>query len=96
MASQNILEMQRLLVLVLDVGVGTLRKQELLLLLGRKRLTPSVWVEVNNLWLEVGDGTPLFVGEAEGVWAFAYGRGMKASKDAWFQDVRQHAELPID
>jgi hypothetical protein len=96
MASQNTLELQRFFASVLDVGVGHLRKQELLFLLGRKRLTTSIWVEVNDLWLDVGDGTPLLVGEAEGAWAFAYGKGLRVTQGSWFQDVRKRAELTID
>ena len=96
MASQNTLELQRFFASIADVGVGLLRKQELLFLLGRKRLTASIWVELNDHWLEVGDGTPLLVGEAEGAWAFAYGQGLRVTQGSWFQDIRKRAELTVD
>lgn len=96
MASQNTLELQRFFHGVWEMGVGHMRKAELLFLLGRKRLTPSVWVEVQNLWSEVSEGAPLLLGEGDGTWAFAYGKGLKPTKDSWFQDVRKHAEMTIE
>ena len=96
MASQNTVELQRFLHSVWEVGVGQIRKAELLFLLGRKRLTASVWVEVQNIWLEVSEGEPLLLGEADGAWAFAYGKGLRTSKDSWFQDVRKHAGMTIE
>lgn len=95
MASQNTLELQRFLHSVWEVGVGQIRKAELLFLLGRKRLTASVWVEVQTIWSEVSEGEPLLLGEAEGAWAFAYGKGLRTNKDSWFQDVRKYAEMTI-
>lgn len=96
MASQNTLELQRFFASIMDVGVGHLRKQEMLFLMGRKRLTTSIWVDLYELWREVGDQTPLLVGEAEGAWAFAYGQGLRTTKESWFQDIRKKAELTIE
>ena len=96
MASQNTQELHRFFYSVWEIGVGHIRKAQLLFLLGRKRITSSVWVEVHNIWMEVSEGEPLLLGEADGAWAFAYGKGLRTSKESWFQDVRKHAEITID
>jgi hypothetical protein len=101
MAAQNRLELQRFFASVWEMGVGQKRHIDLLLLLGRKRMTPSVWVEVHEIWREVRsefkpDTSPLLVGEAAGVWAFAYGEGLTTSEGSWFKDVRERANLPLD
>ncbi len=96
MAMGNFIELRRFLIGVQDIGVGHLRKQEFLFLHGRRRLTSSIWMETHDLWLDVEPEAPLFVGEAEGCWAFAYGEGLTGTDNSWFKDVRRRAQLLIE
>ncbi|MGB6540517.1 MAG: hypothetical protein WBF03_06515 [Xanthobacteraceae bacterium] len=78
---------------VVDLGCATVRKHELLVWFGQERVTVNIWRDLQEKWQEVLEtqgeklDTPLLVGEAEGVWTFAWGEGLTTSDSSWFKNV---------
>lgn len=72
-----------------DIGCAVIRKHELLRWYNAERLTGKVWFDLIEKWREVNgnDQSPLFMGETEGEWVFAYGKGLTASPEAYFQPL---------
>jgi|ERR1700688_2414294 len=79
---------------VADVGCAIIRKPEMLHWFGQERMTVNIWRDLQAKWEEVLEAlgekieTPLFVGDADGVWTFAWGDGLTVSENSWFKDVR--------
>lgn len=91
MAARSDTELLRLLTAVSDLGVAHIRKRDFLALLGRQRLTASIWRDVRDLWREMEGTVPLLIGDKEGVWAFVYGKGLKLNNESWLDYVETFA-----
>lgn len=85
---------------VIDIGSTQIRFQELRLWYGKERITIAIWRDIQSKWEELQEDwdekerSPLFVGEAEGVYTFIWAKGLSASDDAWFQEVRKMLRPP--
>lgn len=87
MAFRGDIGLLRLLTAVVDLGATHIRKRDFLALLGRQRLTASVWRDVRDLWIEMEEDAPLLVGSVEGAWVFIYGKGLKLTEESWLDKV---------
>ena len=92
MLSRHTNELYRRLERIADIGVVEIRKTELLLWYDQERVTVNIWRDLEDKWNEVDPGVSLLVGEAEGVWTFAYGKGMTCSEDSWFKTVHSRTK----
>lgn len=78
---------------VADDGCAIITAQELYRWFDRERLTKAVWEEIATRWEDREEGEPLFVGSNEHSFTFIWGKGLTASKGAYFQPVREWAGL---
>lgn len=83
---------------VYDVGCSEIRYMELLLWYGQEKVSASIWRDLEGKWNEVlentgYEGTPLFVGQADGVCVFVWGRGV-SSDGEWLKDVQSLSRTP--
>ena len=98
MLSRHTNELLSRLEQVADIGCAVIRKKELLYWYGQERQTLGIWRDLQEKWdelLETIDefDIPLLVGEADGVWTFAWGEGLKVTQKSWFKDVAALAKL---
>jgi hypothetical protein len=81
-----------------DVGCTEIRKLELPYWYGQERTTKAIWRDIAERWSELlevwGLKSSLLVGEAEGVWVFVWGEGLRTpdgSRSSWLKDVNDLA-----
>jgi hypothetical protein len=78
---------------VVDIGCAEISKTTLLYWYSQERMTVGIWRDLQEKWQEVLEQTknpttiPLLIGDAPGLWVFAWGQGLEIGKNAWFKDV---------
>ncbi|MDE2302570.1 MAG: hypothetical protein KGK11_08435 [Sphingomonadales bacterium] len=81
---------------VVDLGCSIVRKEELKRWFNCLRFSKANWRTIHEYWESIEEDVPLLVGEGDGIFTFAYGRGLVAGEDPWFIDIREKAGMTLN
>lgn len=77
-------------------GCVIITRWELLIWHEKTRFSKTIWRSIAEKWMEIGDGTPLFVGiignikEESARLTFIYGKGLTDSSESWFKNIETY------